>query len=54
MIPLNGDPARVFTASQKDHRDHGAPQISPDGATIAFEAETSYHSRVVKLRPSSP
>lgn len=49
MIPLNGEPARILTASQSDYRDHGEPVIAPDGSFIAFSGEKQYTSRIVSL-----
>ena len=49
QIPLNGGAARVLTAANRDFKDHGMPTVSPDGATIAFESETSYYTRIVSL-----
>lgn len=49
LVPINGDPARVLTASQASYKDHGFPSISPDGRTIAFEGEVSYNTRIVRL-----
>jgi Tol biopolymer transport system component len=54
VIPMNGDPPRVLTASQPTYKDHGAPVVSPDGKTILFEAEQSYHTRIVTLTLPRP
>lgn len=54
LIPMNGDAARVLTASQSSYKDFGMPQISPDGRYVVFGAEQSYNTRVVTLTLPKP
>ena len=49
VLPINGEPPRVLTASQKSYRDHANPSISPDGLTLVFSAEATYNTRVAKM-----
>jgi Tol biopolymer transport system component len=54
LVPINGDPPRVLTASESDYRDHDRPSIAPDGKSIIFAAERSWNSRVVTITLPKP
>jgi Tol biopolymer transport system component len=51
LLPMNGDPARVLTADQREYRSfEGDPAISPDGSSVIWIAEKVWDARLVTLR----
>ena len=49
LIPVNGDPTRGLTASERNYRQLWPLSVAPDGRSIVFGAEKSWNTRVVNL-----
>ena len=49
LIPMNGEPARILTATESSYKDFSSARSSPDGRYLIFSAEQSYNTRVVRI-----
>jgi Tol biopolymer transport system component len=54
LIPLNGDPARILTDSERDYRSFGYLSMAADGKSIIFGSEKSWTARLVTVTLPSP
>ena len=54
LLPINGDPPRVLTASQANYKDFWAMTPTGDGRYIYFRGQESYNTRVVTLTFPKP
>ena len=54
LVPINGDPPRVLTASQAAYKDFWTQQPTADGRYVYFKGEQSYNTRVVTLTFPKP